>query len=330
MRKMLAIFTVMFVALFVTAAASSSGGGQWWHHTLNNNTVCNQSDATPNTPDAGPFASKELCEAYTGGGDPPPVVGPVAGWPSSSGTLSGTFTCDPITLTSTDDKNGYGVLDFGAIPGTFATMGDGGSFTYLEGEGAGGSPRLSVFLGNGDLWYIYLYSFNGAPSTPSFELSGTNTYLTYAQAMAIDGTQPVEDAALVVDSGWAQEGGTLTIQVNGVSSSTCGGAPASPPRTDHAYLCYSVGGNPFVSQTEPVNQTQQLLNAGYWYASAVLGNVPGGENMGAYHLVCAAPGTLGLYGNAPPALTYLNFEGDVLSFEYAAKNFFIGAYPIIG
>lgn len=296
-RTFLMVLAAAAVMAFAAQAATAGDGG-WFHHThiVGNADPCDKSSQQHGNDDTvtGPFASKELCDSSGGGGG---GGGPVPGWPSDTGSGSGMFTCSPVTLTSTDDKNGYGAIDFGATGGTFQQMGDGGSFSYLAGDGAGGSPRLSVFLANGDLWYVYLYQVNGAPSTPSFEDStdNPNHYVSWADAMAADGSQAVTDAVLVVDAGWAQEGGTQSIQVEGVFLTNCGGG-ALPPPPNHMFLCYSkfeTDGGMVFTNTQALGLLADPAS-GYWAPFAVAGTDATGAtpNISGYHLVCNPPSSL--------------------------------------
>lgn len=77
----------------------------------------------------------------------------------------------------------------------------------------------------------------------------------------------------------------------------CVPAPVKPvtpiiPQVDNMFLCYSK------FQTDsglvvPIKTAIKLLAAGgYWLPNAVSGNAVGFANIGGYHLVCNAPGTL--------------------------------------
>jgi hypothetical protein len=72
--------------------------------------------------------------------------------------------------------------------------------------------------------------------------------------------------------------------------------------SDGVFLCYSK------FQTEPgvwpQDQAMDLLAEGYWPPVAVAGNVEGGPNVGAYHLVCNATGA--------PTGKVVNENGEVL------------------
>jgi hypothetical protein len=95
-------------------------------------------------------------------------------------------------------------------------------------------------------------------------------------------------------------------------------APPAVNEPDGIFLCYSK------SQTEPgvwmQDQAAELLAAGYYYPSALAGNVNGGTNLGAFHLVCNASGT--------PTGKSVNENGEVVSAEYADHN--LGYYPQLG
>lgn len=68
-------------------------------------------------------------------------------------------------------------------------------------------------------------------------------------------------------------------------------AGAGVAQVNNVFLCYSKfeqdGGAVF-----NVDQQDALLKNGFWTPDAVAGNVPGGDNIGAYHLVCNLPSGL--------------------------------------
>jgi hypothetical protein len=76
------------------------------------------------------------------------------------------------------------------------------------------------------------------------------------------------------------------------------------------------------------SQAQLLEAVSYWLPTAVSGNVDGATNVGSYHLVCEAPGTQGLDGNAPAASLYVDDNGSVLDASSAATSFWVGVYPM--
>ena len=86
---------------------------------------------------------------------------------------------------------------------------------------------------------------------------------------------------------------------------------------DGVFLCYSkfqvLPGN------WPVDQAALLLKEGYWYPDALPGNVPGGPNLGKYHLVCNATGT--------PTDKVVNENGEVFPSTYPGS---LGYYPLLG
>jgi hypothetical protein len=94
----------------------------------------------------------------------------------------------------------------------------------------------------------------------------------------------------------------------------CGIVGADEP--DDVFLCYSK------FQVEPgvwpPDVAAELLAAGYYYPVAVKGNVPGGTNLGDYHLVC----------NATPASSgeVVNANGIVMPAEVAGEA--LGYYPL--
>jgi hypothetical protein len=139
-----------------------------------------------------------------------------------------------------------------------------------------------------------------------------------------------------------QNGQTLTVAWpniyvylhEGVTAGACavgggggGGSTHVASRApDSSFLCYSVGGDLYVATS--AGAAAVLEGAGYWLPSAVAGNVAGGTNVGAYHLVCMTPGTLGVDGNAPPAAQYVEDGGVVVDAATAAANNWIGVYPV--
>jgi hypothetical protein len=140
-----------------------------------------------------------------------------------------------------------------------------------------------------------------------------------------------------------QSGETLTVAWpnvyaylhEGVTVGACSGggggggggpthAATRPP--DSSFLCYSAGGDLYVAASAA--EAAVLEAAGYWLPTAVAGNVAGGTNIGAYHLVCMTSGALGVDGNAPPASQYVDDGGDLLDAATAAANGWIGVYPV--
>jgi hypothetical protein len=114
-------------------------------------------------------------------------------------------------------------------------------------------------------------------------------------------TQPPEAPALFAPAG----------------ADVCGSAPAAINEPDGVFLCYSK------FQVEPgvwsPAQAKELLGQGYYYPVAVKGNVPGGTNLGDYHLVCNAPAA------TPPGLV-VNENGMVLPAALAGDT--LGYYPL--
>jgi hypothetical protein len=102
-----------------------------------------------------------------------------------------------------------------------------------------------------------------------------------------------------------------------VSEGAC--APAFAPPPVNIFLCYSV------FQTEPgvwpKPQALALLAQGYWLAYAVPGNVPGGTNIGGFHLVC------NLAAGQAVGDSFVGGDGTVLGPAYAGDA---GLYPKIG
>ena len=101
-----------------------------------------------------------------------------------------------------------------------------------------------------------------------------------------------------------------------------GGAAA--PQVNNVFMCYSKfeqdGGAVF-----NVNQEDALLKTGgFWTPDAVAGNVAGGDNIGAYHLVCNPPTSLA------PTSQLLDDGGDVIPASTMGVNSTDGLYPILG
>jgi hypothetical protein len=98
----------------------------------------------------------------------------------------------------------------------------------------------------------------------------------------------------------------------------CGGAAFVAPPVN-IFLCYSV------FQTEPgvwpKPQALALLQQGYWLAYAVPGNVPGGTNIGGFHLVC------NLAAGQAAGDSFVGGDGTVLGPAYAGDA---GLYPKVG
>jgi hypothetical protein len=250
--------------------------------------------------------------------------GPGNSWPAAFGTPGGSFSgCNPILLSSSGA--GYGFINFDVPTGvTFAGLGLFGDWNLLSGSQSQGEPYLIVDFTDGTFVFVYSVEING-PGTDTYysDNSSHNTYINRTAALASYGNKIVSDATLAVDNS------DLTIQVNDVHNTACPVSAEELATTDHAYLCYSVGGDPYVALTQPFNQAQTLMDDGYWTPSALPGNVDGGTNIGGYHLVCAEPRRFGP-GNAQFATTYVDHNGQPLSFSSASHTGFIGVYPLSG
>ena len=112
---------------------------------------------------------------------------------------------------------------------------------------------------------------------------------------------------------------TFTTTVKSVHNGTkCSGhgrcASAPDTAADNVFLCYSK------FQTAPgiwpESDAADLLDQGYWLPVAVPGNVDGGSDIGAYHLVCNATGS--------PTGKVVNANGEVSEGSPGA-----GYYPVI-
>lgn len=110
------------------------------------------------------------------------------------------------------------------------------------------------------------------------------------------------------------------------------GPAAAQPTTSGAFLCYSVGGNPFYAPDEATATAE--LQAGYWLPEAVPGNIPPGmgENVGPYHLDCFDAAVAGGFGNTAPATQYVDSSGNLLPSGYVTSSVTdgLGTYPVYG
>lgn len=291
MKKTLAVFAIAAIAALVAVSVATATNTGWYHHTnaQGNGDHCDHSSTANSGGDTvtGPFDTKAACDATTtggGGGD----TGATVGWPSNNGTASGDFTCSPVTITSTDDANGFGAIDFGGSFGTFASLPIFSSedYTILSGSGAESEPYLIVRFSDDTEVFVYATDVTG-PGTRYSDDVNHNTYLTRAQALASYGTKQVSSVTLAVDNG------DLSIEVFGVALSNCGGVGATlPPPPNHMFLCYSKfeqdGGQVFTN-----GQALALLadpNSGFWAPFAALGTTADGPNISGYHLVCNPTG----------------------------------------
>jgi hypothetical protein len=79
-------------------------------------------------------------------------------------------------------------------------------------------------------------------------------------------------------------------------------------KVNHAFLCYSKweedGG-----QVIEADMAQALLDLGRWLPVALPGTIPGGDNIGGYHLACNPP------PGAQPTGFYLGGGGDTLDWD---------------
>jgi hypothetical protein len=110
-----------------------------------------------------------------------------------------------------------------------------------------------------------------------------------------------------------------TIPNYAVHRIAVGSCPYVAPE-NHAFLCYSkYQVDPGVW---PVGQARQLLAEGdYWEPSAMSGVVPGGTNVGAFHLVCNPPASGTSTGS------YIAADGAVAGSDAAGQP---GYYPFLG
>ena len=102
-------------------------------------------------------------------------------------------------------------------------------------------------------------------------------------------------------------------------------APAGEPTVTNVFLCYST------YQVDPgvwpLDVAKTLLTLGYWQPYAVLGNVPGGTNVGAYHLVC----NLATGQSVGPKSGYVGDGGTSYGSDLASTAATeLGFYPVAG
>ncbi len=115
---------------------------------------------------------------------------------------------------------------------------------------------------------------------------------------------------------------TVVVAVAAVGAS----ATVKPtPVENSVFLCYST------YQVDPgvwkLSQAETLFKAGYWQPYAVAGNVVGGTNVGAYHLVC----NLATGQSVPAVHGYVGGGGTVVGPDmHKAMETNLAFYPIAG
>jgi hypothetical protein len=80
------------------------------------------------------------------------------------------------------------------------------------------------------------------------------------------------------------------------------------PHVNHVFARYSKYEQDS-GQVVDADTAQMLLDLGEWLPDALPGNVPGGDNIGSYHLACNPP------AGAQPTGLYLGDGGDTLGFD---------------
>jgi hypothetical protein len=108
---------------------------------------------------------------------------------------------------------------------------------------------------------------------------------------------------------------SMRVPTAAVAATGCGVVPIVD-EPDEVFLCYSK------FQVEPgvwpADVARKLLAAGYYLPTAVKGNVPGGTNLGGYHLVC----------NAPASTTGEVVNENGIVFPGAVAGDTLGYYPL--
>lgn len=101
---------------------------------------------------------------------------------------------------------------------------------------------------------------------------------------------------------------------------------ACPVLVNNVFLCYSkFQGDP---GTWSANQALQLMSEGYWAPMAVIGNLEGGTNIGAYHLVCNVPSTALVFASSSDGDSlYIGADGTRVGGAAAGMA---GYYPVLG
>jgi hypothetical protein len=183
------------------------------------------------------------------------LVALVAASVAGAGTLFGAATLNgdgSVTLVSNtgntnpaDDYSGiFWNVPAGTTFGSLTNLST--DFQVIAGDCGGGSPRFQVYLPNlnGNL-FVYLgptpnFTGCGTGWNSSGNLIGSTDlrfdtsqvggtfYSTYAQALALVGSQTVGEVDLVVDGGWAVGGNNQTVVIkNTVVSPSLVGPPTS-------------------------------------------------------------------------------------------------------
>ena len=98
-----------------------------------------------------------------------------------------------------------------------------------------------------------------------------------------------------------------------------------PVLVNNVFLCYSK------FQVDPgtwsANQAPELMNEGYWSPMAMIGNLDGATNVGAYHLVCNVASTALVFASSSDGDLYIGADGTGVSGAAAGMA---GYYPVLG
>jgi len=96
------------------------------------------------------------------------------------------------------------------------------------------------------------------------------------------------------------------------------------PADNYDFLCYSKFND--VPGVWPDEEAQSLIDEGYWSPTAMDGNVAGGTNIGAYHLVCNPPAaSISFASVADPVTLYVGGDGTPVGGAGAGNP---GYYPL--
>lgn len=251
--------------------------------------------------------------------------------------LADTVLGQTVTSGNVCSSGWVGFIPSGSVSYTVPT--GGGTITSWSTQAGSASGTQLAFVvgrptGTSDQYKIIAIS--------ATETLTPNVINTFPVSIAVQGGDVI--GAWVVNDGWICDltgnsadlldfvyttptvGSTIDFSLTSgylldISATLSGGAGAWVPPPNHVFLCYSKfeqdGGAVF-----EVAQQDALVKQGYWLPSAILGNVTGSDNIGAYHLVCNSPSGVAATGSV------LDGGGVVVSASPAGNA--DGYYPILG